>query len=72
MAIFGKERWKIFDLRPLLGIVSNGWVALCARDITVREAVLSGFFGSVAVQPYREITPGIEWKTSEILAPRSP
>lgn len=68
MAIFGKERWNIFDLRPLLGVVSNDWMALCTRDITGREAVLSGFFGSVGVQPYHEITPGIEQKTGEILA----
>src|SRR6202451_1219602 len=55
MAIFGQERWNIFDLRPLLGVVSNDWMALCTREITGREAVLSGFFGSVGVQPYHRI-----------------
>jgi len=68
MAIFGKERWNIFDLRPLLGVVSNDWMTLCTREITGREAVLSGFFGSVGVQPYHRITPEIERKTAEILA----
>lgn len=67
MTIFGKERWNIFDLRPLLGVVSNDWMALCTRDITGREAVLSGFFGSVGVQPYHHITPQIERKAAEIL-----
>ncbi|HLY20377.1 MAG TPA: ATP-binding cassette domain-containing protein [Bryobacteraceae bacterium] len=68
MAIFGQERWNIFDLRPLLGVVSNDWMALCTREITGREAVVSGFFGSVGVQPYHVITPEIERKTGEILA----
>ena len=68
MAIFGRERWNIFDLRPLLGIVSNDLMALCTRDITGREAVLSGFFGSIGVQPYHHVTPAIEQKAGEILA----
>ena len=68
MALFGKERWNIFDLLPLLGVVSNDWMALCTRAITGREAVLSGFFGSVGVQPYHRITPEIERQTAEILA----
>lgn len=68
MAIFGQERWNIFDLRPLLGVVSNDWMALCTREITGREAVISGFFGSVGVQPYHHITPDIERQTGQILA----
>ncbi len=68
MAIFGKERWNIFDLRPLLGVVSNDWMTLCTREITGREAVLSGFFGSVGVQPYHRITPEIERQAAAILA----
>jgi iron complex transport system ATP-binding protein len=68
MAIFGQERWNIFDLRPLLGVVSNDWMALCTRQITGREAVLSGFFGSVGVQPYHRITPELEHQAGEILA----
>jgi iron complex transport system ATP-binding protein len=68
MAIFGKERWNIFDLRPLLGVVSNDWMALCTREITGREAVLSGFFGSVGVQPYHRITPEIERRAAAIMA----
>ena len=68
IAIFGAERWNIFDLRPLWGVVSNDWMTLCTREITGRDAVLSGFFGSVGVQPYHRITPAIERKAAEILA----
>src|SRR5450755_3482649 len=68
MALFGKERWNIFDLRPLLGVVSNDWMTLCTRQITGRDAVLSGFFGTAGVQPYHLITPEIERKTADTLA----
>jgi iron complex transport system ATP-binding protein len=68
MALFGKERWNIFDLRPLLGLVSNDLMTLCTREITGREAVVSGFFGSIGVQPYQHITPEIERKAAAILA----
>jgi iron complex transport system ATP-binding protein len=68
LSIFGKERWNIFDLRPLLGIVSNDWMALCTRDITGREAVISGFFGSVGVQPYHRVTSAMEQKADNVLA----
>jgi iron complex transport system ATP-binding protein len=68
MAIFGKERWNIFDLRPLLGVVSNDLMASCTREITGREAVLSGFFGSIGLQPYYHVTAPMERKADEILA----
>jgi iron complex transport system ATP-binding protein len=67
MSLFGRERWNIFDLRPLLGVVSNDWMTLCTREITGRDAVLSGFFGSVGVQPYHSITQEIERKAAAIL-----
>ena len=68
MALFGKERWNIFDLRPLMGLVSNDLMTLCTREITGRDVVLSGFFGSIGVQAYQHITPEIKRKADEILA----
>jgi iron complex transport system ATP-binding protein len=68
LRIFGKDRWNIFDLRPLLGIVSNDLMQTCTRDITGREAVLSGFFGSIGVWPNNHVTPAMEKRTDEILA----
>src|SRR3977135_4031558 len=41
LRIFGQECWNVFDLRALLGIVSNDLMQSCARDISGREAVLS-------------------------------
>ena len=39
--IWGQDRWDVFDLRFLLGIVSNDLQYACAKDITGMEMVLS-------------------------------
>ena len=44
LQILGRDRWHLFDLRHHLGIVSNDWMALCTRDYSGFEIVLSGFF----------------------------
>ena len=68
LRIFGQERWNVFDLRALLGIVSNDLMQSCSRDISGREAVLSGFFSSIGVWPNHHVTAAMEAKTDEILA----
>src|SRR2546430_12991949 len=40
----GRERWDIFELRSLLGIVSPDLLSSCTSDATGRDVVLSGFF----------------------------
>ena len=67
LTIFGKNRWRLFDLRPMLGIVSPDWTALCSRGITGREAVLSGFFGSAEIWPHNQVTPAMRDKADEVL-----
>jgi iron complex transport system ATP-binding protein len=54
--IFGKDRWNIFDLRYLLGIVSYDLMAICTRDITGLDTVVSGFFSSVGTWPHQHVT----------------
>lgn len=56
LQILGEERWNIFDLRSKLGIITNDLMAQCTRDITGRELVLSGFFGSVGLPPNQVVT----------------
>ena len=46
ISILGRERWDIFELRSLLGIVSPDLLASCTTDATGRDVVLSGFFSS--------------------------
>src|SRR5437867_5886039 len=68
LRIFGQECWNVFDLRALLGIVSNDLMQACARDISGREAVLSGFFSSIGIWPNHHVTAAMEEKTDEVLA----
>lgn len=64
--IWGRHQWDVFDLRFLLGIVSNDLQLTCARDITGLELVLSGFFGSIGL--YKEsITPRMRNKAWTIM-----
>lgn len=65
--ILGRERWNLFDLRNQLGLVSNDWMAMCTRDYTGHEIVLSGFFGSVGVWPNHIVTPDMERRTAQVL-----
>jgi len=44
ISILGRERWNVFELRSLLGIVSPDLLASCTTDATGRDVVLSGFF----------------------------
>jgi iron complex transport system ATP-binding protein len=67
LRILGQDRWNVFDLRVLLGIVSNDLAQTCARDITGREAVLSGFFSSIGLMPYHIVTPEMEGKAKQVL-----
>jgi iron complex transport system ATP-binding protein len=67
LRIFGQECWNVFDLRALLGIVSNDLMNACARDISGREAVLSGFFSSIGIWPNHHVTTAMERKADEVL-----
>ncbi len=60
LRILGQEDWNIFDLRAHLGVVSNDLMARCTRDITGRELVLSGFFGSIGIWPNHHVTSQME------------
>jgi len=64
--VWGRENWDVFDLRFLLGIVSNDLQYICTRDITGMEMVLSGFFSSIGLFKER-ITPGMKKKARQVL-----
>jgi iron complex transport system ATP-binding protein len=57
IAILGRERWNIFELRSLLGIVSPDLLASCTTDATGRDVVLSGFFSSTRIFPHHHPDP---------------
>ena len=51
ISILGRERWNVFELRTLLGIVSNDLMAWCNPEAVGLEVVLSGFFSSSHIFP---------------------
>jgi iron complex transport system ATP-binding protein len=67
LRILGREKWRLFDLRHVLGIVSNDWMQMCTRDYSGHEIVLSGFFGSVGIWPHHPVTAAMETKTREVM-----
>src|SRR5919197_3120038 len=57
MTILGQDRWDVFKLRSMLGIVSNDLMTACTGDMTGYDIVLSGFFSSTRIFPHHEIYP---------------
>src|SRR5579863_3410995 len=70
LKILGGDRWNIFELRALLGIVSSDLMTFCIRDMTGLEMVLSGFFSSIGIWPNHAVTDAMleqSWKALEHL-----
>ena len=67
LSILGRTMWDVFELRPLLGIVSAELMQRSTREITGREMVLSGFFSSIGLQPYHHVTAAMKRKTNLVL-----
>lgn len=67
MTILGRERWNIFELRSLLGIVSNDLLAWCKADTPGLEVVLSGFFSSQRVFRNHHVEPDQERRAAAAL-----
>jgi iron complex transport system ATP-binding protein len=57
ITILGQRAWNIFDLRSLLGIVSNDLMSSCTGDASGLDIVLSGFFSSTRVFPNHSFDP---------------
>jgi iron complex transport system ATP-binding protein len=68
IAILGRERWNVFELRSLLGIVSPDLLASCTSDATGRDVVLSGFFSSTRIFPHHAPKPELLEKADAALA----
>ena len=57
MTILGHSRWNIFELRSVLGIVSNDLMQDVTSDTSGREVVLSGFFSSTRIFDHQTVEP---------------
>jgi len=64
--IFGRDKWDVFELRRLLGIVPSV-VPPLSKIVTGLEMVLSGFFSGWGIWPNHEVTAEMEAKALEVL-----
>src|SRR5712691_184279 len=68
MTILGRERWNIFELRSVLGILSNDLMIDVTSDTSGRDVVLSGFFSSTKVFEHQQVDSSQRQKADEVLA----
>jgi iron complex transport system ATP-binding protein len=68
MTILGQVSWNIFELRSLLGIVSNDLMASCTGDASGLDVVLSGFFSSTRIFPNHTVDPEKIERAQAVLA----
>lgn len=68
ISILGRERWNVFELRSMLGIVSPDLLASCTTDATGRDVVLSGFFSSTRIFPHHHPDPQHLARANQTLA----
>ena len=67
-SIFGNERWNIFDLRKLIGVVTNELANDCVRSrLLVWEAIVSSFFGSIGLHHQGRVSPALKKKTQQLM-----
>lgn len=67
LRILGRDKWDVFELRQLLGIVPSTIPPL-SKVVSGLEMVVAGFFSAWGIWPNHEVTPAMEAKALEILA----
>ena len=69
VTIFGRDRWDVFELRTLLGIVSADLHQTFVNDnvLTGLEVILSGFFASQGLARHHAVTPAMQERAQEVL-----
>jgi iron complex transport system ATP-binding protein len=65
--ILGQERWNIFELRSILGIVSNDLMLDVTGETSGREVVLSGFFSSTKIFDHQTVEPEHRQRADAVL-----
>jgi iron complex transport system ATP-binding protein len=68
MTILGQDRWDVFELRSMLGIVSNDLLSKSSGDASGRDVVLSGFFSSARIFPHHVVDPRHRARADDALA----
>lgn len=64
----GCARWDLFEARRVFGVVSDTLQDDHRRAVTVRDVVLSGYFGSVGLYRRGEVTPEMKARAEELIS----
>jgi len=67
IVLFGEERWNVWDVRKLVGIVSHDLqrdYLICAEGLNV---ILSGFYASNDTYEYQEFSPAQTARAHEVM-----
>jgi iron complex transport system ATP-binding protein len=67
MTILGRDRWNIFELRSILGIVSNDLMLDVTGETNGREVVLSGFFSSTRIFDHQTVEHAQRKRADDVL-----
>src|SRR5579871_3603278 len=67
VTILGQTRWNVFELRSVLGIVSNDLMQDVTGETSGREVVLSGFFSSTRIFDHQTVEPGQRDRADAVL-----
>jgi iron complex transport system ATP-binding protein len=67
MTILGHSRWNIFELRSVLGIVTNDLMQDVTGETSGREVVLSGFFSSTRIFDHQTVEPSQRERADAVL-----
>lgn len=54
--VMGERVWNVFDLRSLMGIVTQELAQACMQGFRGMEVVLSGFFSSIGIWPHLKVS----------------
>ncbi len=54
--VFGRDRWNVFELRTMLGIVTGDLAASFDGETRGSDVVLSGFFSALSLESFHEVS----------------
>src|ERR1700752_1648866 len=68
IAILGRARWDLTELKKRLGVVSPELPGRHTLTTTGRDAVLTGFFSASTLWPNLTVTEAMQARADEVLA----
>jgi len=67
VTLLGRERWDLMAARKLMGIVSDSLQESYTVPVSVRDTVVSGFFGSIGVYRHQKVSAAMRERADELI-----